>query len=176
MKKLLLAVPVILAFSSCSSAPAQTAAVPDIPFSANAGITYNGAEFTAEVWRSAPGKWELTVTEPYTLEGLKMELCGDETRLSLLGIEAAADVGNDAVSAAKAIASAYDAVAGQQGTFTADANGYTMTGTCPLGSVTVVLADDGTPLAFSCDTAGLSVELSGFEKLPETDIEAEIVE
>ena len=105
-----------------------------------------------------------------------MELCGDETRLSLLGIEAAADVGDDAVSAAKAIASAYDAVAGQQGTFTADADGYTMTGTCPLGSVTVVLADDGTPLAFSCDTAGLSVELSGFEKLPETDIEAEIVE
>ena len=177
MKRILFAVPALLMLSACSTAPAQASvSVPDIPFRADAKLSYNGIDLTAEIKRTGAGKWELSVTGPYRLEGLEMELCGEETRLSMFGLEAGADIGEDAVSAAKAIASAYDAAVRASGSFTATDEGYTMAGTCPLGEFKIALGEDGTPLAFSCDTAGLSVELSGFEELPKEEIEAEIVE
>ena len=177
MKKLLFAVPALLVLSACSAAPsASSATVPDISFRADAKLSYNGIDLAAKIKRTAAGKWELSVTEPYQLEGLKTELCGDETRVTMFGLEAAADIGEGAVSAAKAAAAAYDAAVKSSGSFTATDDGYTMSGTCPLGEFTVALGKDGVPLAFSCDTAGLSVELSGFEELPKTEIEAEIVE
>ena len=178
MKRIvLLAVPTLLALSACSQAPtASSVALPDIPFRADAKLSYNSIGFSAEITRTAAGKWELTVTEPYPLEGLKTELCGDETRVTMYGLEASADTCDNAVSAAKAIASAYDAAVKSSGSFTATDDGYTMSGTCPLGEFSVVLDKDGIPLAFSCDAADLSVELSGFEELPKTEIVAEIVE
>ena len=116
------------------------------------------------------------MTEPYPLEGLTMTLCGGETRLTMSGLEAPADVGEGAVSAAKAIAAAYDAAVKSSGSFTATDDGYKVSGTCPLGAFTAELGGDGAPLAFSCDTAKLSAALSGFEKIPETEPEAEIIE
>ena len=139
-------------------------------------FTYNGTDFSAEIRRTAAGRWEISVTEPYPLEGLTMTLCGGETRLTMSGLEAPADVGEGAVSAAKAIAAAYDAAVKSSGSFTATDDGYKVSGTCPLGAFTAELGGDGAPLAFSCDTAKLSAALSGFEKIPETEPEAEIIE
>ena len=166
-----------MALAACSPSPsASSVAVPDIPFRADAKLSYNGIDLTAEITRSAAGKWELSVTDPYPLEGVSIVLCGDETRLSMLGLEASADVADGAVSAAKAIAAAYDAAVSSPAPFTATDSGYTLSGSCELGAFTVVLGADGNPAAFSCDPVGLSVTLSAFSPLPPSEIEAEIIE
>ena len=139
-------------------------------------MSSSGIVRTADMTRNASGDWTFGITEPYALEGLKMELHGGETRLTMLGIDAAADMGEGAVSAARAIAAAYDAAVNQQGSFTATDNGYTLSGTCELGAYTAELGMDGAPVKLSSDTAGFTVVLSDFAQLPPSEIEAELIE
>ena len=177
MKKALFAVPLVLVVSSCAGAPgAASVSVPDIPFTASAEIGYGGIELCADITRSAPGKWEFSITEPYALEGLTMTFTDGSCRLNMLGMESAADLGNDAVSMAKAVAGAYDAAVSSSDAVKTSDDIYTLSGTSPLGSFTLDLDKSGTPVSFTSDAGSLTVKLSGFTQLSSSDVQAELVE
>ena len=71
MKRLIFVVPAVLILSSCAaSGSAADPAKLDVPFGAEARISYGGDECTAKISRYGAGSWEFEITEPYALEGL----------------------------------------------------------------------------------------------------------
>ncbi|MBP5605185.1 MAG: hypothetical protein J6X60_06550 [Ruminiclostridium sp.] len=100
MKRSIIIIASVLALSSCGSGIAAKAPehAPDIPFSADAQITYNGIEMNSHIIRNGSGDWELSISEPYALEGLVLTFRNGETSLGIYGMESAADVSGNAVS------------------------------------------------------------------------------
>lgn len=151
LKRFLPVIPIAAVLSACAPAePPAPAAAPDIAFSADADISYEGIDLSAKVTRTAAGEWELTVSEPYALEGLTMKISEDGTSLSMLGLEGSSDSCESAVSMARALACAYDAAAGSS-----------LSGTSELGSYTVTLSEDACPAKLTA--GGLKVKFNSFE-------------
>ena len=177
LKKAILLIPVILAVSACSSAPgAAGARVPDIAFTASADISYGGLDLAADITRNESGEWEFRITEPYALEGLTMTVSGGSTTAGMLGSTGAADLGENAVSMAKAIAQAYDAAAASGETPGVTETGYKLSGTSELGAYSVSLDKDGIPVMFTSDAGKLTAGLKDFTKITPPEKEARVVE
>ncbi|MBR5088511.1 MAG: hypothetical protein IK093_03700 [Ruminiclostridium sp.] len=175
MKKYLLALPAVLLLSSCGVTQPARVAVPDIPFSADAEISYSGETLSAQITRSDAEQWEFRVTAPYALEGLVMTLDGDSTALSMLGMESVSDVSGDEVSMAKAVVSAYEAAVGQLSDAAVTEKGYSVSGSSEAGGYTVALDKDCVPVTLTADCGRLTVELSSFRQLPPAEREAQII-
>ena len=167
MKRLILfAAPLTCAvlLSGCEAGVGTAEPRLDTPFSAEAEISYNGADCTARVSRIEAGRWELCVTAPYPLEGLIISVNGDETKLKMYDTESLADVKSDTVSMARAIVTAYEAAA-RDGTSKPFGDGAAVTGSSALGGYTVTVGADMFPVKLSADAGHLSMELSGFSVL-----------
>ena len=164
----------MLALTSCEAAGGREAVVPDIPFAADAKISYDGLDVSAHITRNGAGEWEFRVTEPYALEGVVMTVEDGKTAVSFGGMESRSDEADGTVSMAKAIADVYDAAAGTQ--VNASGEGYTLSGTTELGSYTINLDGAGVPELFFADIGGLRVEINGLERIQPPEREAQIIE
>ena len=177
MKRLIFIVPAVLILSSCAGAekppvPAEL----DVPFAAEAGISYGGSECTAKINRYGAGSWEFTIMEPYALEGLTVTESNGKTKLSMLGAESTADISPAAVSMARALSSAYDAAAAG-GEITYGSAGETLlTGASDTGRYRVTLGEDRLPAVITSEECRLKVNITSFGLLPENEITAEIDE
>ncbi len=178
MKRLIFVVPVIAALSACSvqGAPGTRKAELDIPFSAEAEISYGSSECSVQIKRMESGWWEFAVTSPYPLEGLIITVNDGQTKLKMYDMESISDVSDNAVSMAKALVTAYDCAA-ENGEAVSSGGTLTVSGTSPLGEYSLTLADDNTPACFSVDSCKLSADISKFVRLERDDEpEAEIIE
>lgn len=175
MKRLIFVVPAVLILSSCAaSGSAADPAKLDVPFGAEARISYGGDECTAKISRYGAGSWEFEITEPYALEGLTVTETDGKTTFSMLGAESTADISPAAVSMTRAFSSAYDAAAAG-GEVTYDSAGEPVfTGTSDTGRYRVKLGEDMTPALITSEECKLKAEISSFGLLPENDITAEI--
>ncbi|MCR4779969.1 MAG: hypothetical protein K5876_02620 [Ruminiclostridium sp.] len=166
MKRLIFFIPLILALSACS-AGGNTAAPPDmdISFSAEASVSYDGMDCTAQIRRIERDIWEFCITSPYPVEGLVISVRNDETKLKMYDMESTADIDGTAVSMARAIADAYEAAA-ENGTMIG--SGYSasaVSGSPESGSCTVVFNEKREPVSISSDAGRLSVEFTKFAPL-----------
>ena len=176
MKRLIFIVPAVLILSSCAAA--GSSAVPaelDVPFGAEAEISYGGSECTAKITRYGAGSWEFTVTGPYALEGLTVTEANGKTTLSMLGAESTADISPAAVSMARALSSAYDAAAAGGEITYGSAGETSLTGTSDTGRYRVTLGEDKLPAVITSDECKLKANITSFERLPENEITAEII-
>ena len=165
MKRLIFIVPAVLILSSCAAA--GSSAVPaelDVPFGAEAEISYGGSECTAKITRYGAGSWEFTVTE-----------ANGKTTLSMLGAESTADISPAAVSMARALSSAYDAAAAGGEITYGSAGETSLTGTSDTGRYRVTLGEDKLPAVITSDECKLKANITSFERLPENEITAEII-
>ena len=162
---------------SCSSPIAVPVRKPDIDmsFCAKAHISYHGTGCTARMSRIEEGKWEFCVTEPYALEGLIVTVDGDSTKLSMFGMESAADVLPEAVSAAGIISSAFDEAA-QASSQAVNTDGVTtLSGQSRFGGYTMTFDNELRPISLGVESRALTVELSDFSELSR-DIPDAVVE
>ncbi len=178
MKRSIIIIASVLALSSCGSGIAAKAPehAPDIPFSADAQITYNGIEMNSHIIRNASGDWEFSISEPYTLEGLVLTLRDGETSFSIYGMETAADFGSNAVSMIKTAAYAYDSAVNSPASAAASDSGYTITGTSETGSYKIGLDKSAIPTVLTADTGDLRIVFDNFKQIEPSDVQAYIVE
>ncbi len=166
MKRLIFIVPVILALSACT-AGSGAAAPPDmdVSFSAEADISYEGMNCTAQMRRFERGIWEFCVTSPYPVEGLVITVRDGETKLKMYDMESAADVSVGTVSMARAIVDAYETAA-ENGTVVS--GGYSasaVSGNTGSGGCTVVFGEDNAPVSLTSEEGKLTVGITKFAPL-----------
>ncbi len=166
MKRLIFVVFLLFALSACSAQGNAKAVKPelDVPFSAEAEITYGGEECTARIQRMESGRWEFAVTSPKALEGLIITVSDGETKLKMYDLESLSDVSDKAVSMAKALVSAYDCAA-KDGEAMSDGGTLTVSGSSPFGEYKLMLGDDRSPVFFSVERCKLSADISRFAPL-----------
>lgn len=177
MKRLIFVLSAVTILSSCAGAGG--AAKPpelDVPFAAEAEISYGGSECTAKIIRYGSGSWEFTITEPYALEGLTVTETGGKTSLSMLGMESTADLSDAAVSMARALSSAYDAAAAGGEVTYGSAGETALTGTSDIGRYRVGIGENSEPAVISSDDCKLKVKITSFTVMPENEITAELDE
>ena len=177
MKRLIFVLSAVTILSSCASA--GNAAKPpelDVPFGAEAEISYGGSECTAKIVRYGSGSWEFTITEPYALEGLTVTESGGKTTLSMLGMESTADISGAAVSMARALSSAYDAAAAGGEVTHGSAGETALTGTSDIGRYRVTLGENAEPAVIASEDCKLKAQLSSFAVMPENEVTAELDE
>lgn len=175
VKRFIFAVPIIIALSACS-AGAGGSAPPDmdVSFSAEADISYDGQDCTAQIRRMERDIWEFCITAPYPVEGLVISVRGDDTKLRMYDMETAADVSGNAVSMARAVVTAYEAAAENGSAVTEGYSASAVAGTSELGGFTVVFNDENDPVSITSDAGKLSVNITKYAPL-ERDTEAEII-
>ena len=178
MKRSAFIIAAVIALSSCGSGISVKAPerAPDIPFSADAQISYNGIEMNSRIIRNGSGDWEFSISEPYTLEGLVLTFRNGETSLGIYGMESAADVSGNAVSMIKAAAYAYDSAVNSPASAAASESGYTITGTSETGSYKIGLDKSAIPTVLTADAGELRIVFDNFLPLPPSDVQAYIVE
>ena len=178
MKRLFLVLPAVLLMSACSAGGIGTEP-PDLDqaFSAEADISYDGQECTAQIRRMERDIWEFCITDPYPVEGLVITVRGDETKLMMYDMESVADVSGNAVSMARAVVTAYEAAAESGSVVTEGYSAAAVAGSSELGGYTVVLNEELAPASITSDAGKLSVSFTRFAPLErETDAEIIIVE
>lgn len=175
MKRLFLILPAVLAMSACSAGTIGTVP-PDLDqaFSAEADISYNGQDCTAQIRRMERDIWEFCITDPYPVEGLVITVRGDTTKLKMYDMESVSDVSENAVSMARAVVSAYEAAAENGSAVTEGYSAAAVAGSSELGGYTIVFDDDLSPVSITSDAGKLSVSITKFVPL-ERDTDAEIV-
>lgn len=94
IKKLLLTAAAIAGMISLTACEGQNLLAPKPPnlnklFNFTASVTGNEGEFSALFTRNAVGSWEITVTEPYELQGVTFSYAKGEVTASLDGLSAA---------------------------------------------------------------------------------------
>lgn len=136
----------------------------DLPFTAEAEITYGSEACRAQIKRFSEESWELCVTEPFALEGLIVTLKDGLTTLNLYGLEGFADFSEEAVSTAKLITDALDAA--RDGTLSQSGGVTTVTGDSENAHYTLMLDEAGNPHEMTLSGRGISVTLTGFVALP----------
>jgi|GEM_PF-2090763 len=178
VKRFIFIVPLIAALTACS-AGSGAAAAPDLDtsFSAEAQVSYEGQECTAQIRRLERNIWEFCITDPYPVEGLVITVRGDETKLKMYDMETAADVGSNAVSMARAVVTAYEAAASDGAVVTEGYSASAVSGSSELGGYTVTFDENREPASITSDAGRLSVEITRFAPLErDTDTEVIIVE
>ncbi len=166
MKRLVFIVPMILALSACQAAGnAPQPPDMDISFSAEADISYEGRNCTAQIRRLERGIWEFCITSPYPVEGLVITVRDGETKLKMYDMESAADIGSDTVSMARAIVDAYEAAAGSGSVVSSGYSTSAVSGNTGPGGCTVVFGEDNTPVSMTSDEGKLSVGITKFAPL-----------
>lgn len=161
MKRLL---PVLLTgtilLSGCSENPLKIKPKLNSPFSAETKITIGNEVFKGKLTRCAENDWELKISEPFALEGLTVTVDENGTKLSMLGMEAAADIGENAQSAVKLITDAYDSAVN-------DVKLTELVNTCTNenGTYTLILSEEGYPTEISLPDLGLTVTLSEWTEI-----------
>ena len=166
-----------LMFAACS-APKEAAGAalpPDIPFSAEADITYGGEDCKVQIRRLEAGNWEFCVTEPYPAEGLVITVSDGVTKLKMYDMETIADINADAVSMARAVAAAYDSAA-SGGADTAQDGGKSVSGSSEFGAYSIQLGEDDCPETLDASVGKLSVKFTKFAYLERDLSEPEIIE
>lgn len=105
-------IPVLLAgtilLSGCSENPLKIKPKLNETFTAETEITLGNETFKGRLTRCAENNWELKISEPFALEGLTITADENGTKLSMLGLEASADLNDSASSVVKLITEAYD--------------------------------------------------------------------
>jgi hypothetical protein len=165
----------IAALTACSGGGAGTA-LPDLDtsFSAEAQVSYEGQECTAQIRRLERNIWEFCITDPYPVEGLVITVRGDETKLKMYDMESAADVGSNAVSMARAVVAAYEAAAGNATVVTEGYSASAISGSSELGGYTVTFDENRDPAAITSEAGRLSVEITRYAPL-ERDMDTEVI-
>lgn len=170
MKRLVFILPVLGILSACSAsggAAAKPAA--DMPFSAEAVISYSGEECKARIYRFESGSWEFCMTEPYAAEGLVITVNGGETKLKMYDMESISDINAEAVSMARAVVTAYDAAV-SSGDAAKDENGAVyVSGSSDLGTYKLCFGEDMMPVSLSADSGHLKADITGFAVLEAED-------
>ncbi len=175
MKRLIFVLPALLALSACSAGTIGTEPPDlDMAFSAEADISYDGQECTAQIRRMERDIWEFCITDPYPVEGLVITVRGNDTKLKMYDMESAADVSDNAVSMARAVVAAYEAAADSGSVVTEGYSTSAVAGSSGLGAYTVVLDENLDPASMTSDAGRLSVSFTKFAPL-ERDVEADIV-
>ncbi len=146
----------VMTLSACSAQ--LMTAKPDLEksFCAEAEIKAGGETIKGKLTRKAENYWELQVTEPFALEGLTAVMDNEGTKLSMFGYEADVDFSENAVSALRLIAEAYESAADNAGGF----KEKICDGTNENGNYTVLVDEEGKPAALSIPQAKVSVQLS----------------
>ncbi len=156
----------LFTLSACSAGETAKAVKPelDVPFSAEAEISYGGEECTALIQRIQSGRWEFAITSPKPLEGLIITVANGETKLKMYDLESISDVSGEAVSMTKVFVSAYDCAA-KDGEAVSDSGTLSVSGSSPFGEYKLMLGDDSLPALFSVDSCGLTAGISRFSPL-----------
>lgn len=156
MKKILCcaAAAVTMLFSGCAADITGGKPELDKTFSAEASIAIGGETVAGTLSRSNDNCWSLSVTAPYTLEGLTVTYNNGETSFSMLGFECTADFSDSAVSALKLLAEAYETAADNAGGFENGILEYTNEN----GAFSVTLDEKGMPAVINA--GGIYVKLS----------------
>lgn len=161
----------IMAVSGCSSHIASSKPDIDKCFTAEAQIKIGGEVLSGTVSRKAEGCWELCVAEPFALEGLTVTVEGETTRLSMMGMEASADFSDNASSAVRLMAQAFEWAADNGECYTEN----TFQGTNENGGFVITVDESGVPTGISLSGHGIAVKLSEWTEM-KTEKEEAVLE
>lgn len=161
MKRL---IPVLLAgtilLSGCSENPLKIKPKLNETFSAETEITLGNEVFKGKLTRCAENNWELKISEPFALEGLTVTADENGTKLSMLGLEAYADLNENASSAVKLITEAYDSAITKE-----KVTELVNTCTNENGTYTLLFSEDGCLSEISLPDLSLTVTFSEWSDL-----------
>lgn len=151
----------ILALSGCTAG--MNTAMPDLNkcFSAQAEIRAGGETVRGKITRTAEYCWEMTVTEPFALEGMVISADNDGTTLSMCGFESNADFSDEAVSALRLIMEAYEGAAKGGCTFGENV----LSGTNENGGYEISVNSVKQPETVKISGKGVAVKLSEWEEV-----------
>lgn len=151
----------ILALSGCTAG--MNIAAPDMDkcFSAQAEIRVGGETVKGEISRTGEYCWEMTVTEPFALEGMTVKADKDKTAVSMCGFESSGDVSDGAVSALRLIMEAYEGAA--KGECGYSDNNFS--GTNENGGYQLAITDSKQPETLKISEKSLSVSFSEWEEI-----------
>ena len=169
MKRLLPAFLGAIILSGCEGNPLATNHLPDSSFNAEVQISVGDEQIKGKLTRCSDNDWKLIIAEPFALEGMTVTVDENGTKLSLLGMEASADFSDSAVSTVSLISEAFDA---------AIKNGVTelvTNGTNENGAYTLILGEDGCPAELSIADYGITVTLSQWEEITDTNIDEAVI-
>lgn len=101
--------PLLAGIMLCSCKSSEKTVKPvklDENFKAQATVTVDGTEYTANLTRSGADVWECEFTAPETIEGMVMTCSGDSAELEFMGLEYKTDRANIPESSAVTLISA----------------------------------------------------------------------
>ncbi len=109
MRKLTCAIlPLLAGIMLCSCGSSEKTAKPvklDENFKAQATMTVDGTEYTANLTRNGADIWECEFTAPETIEGMVMTCSGDSAELEFMGLKYKTDRANIPESSAVTLTS-----------------------------------------------------------------------
>ncbi len=150
----------VLALSGCG---AVNMVKPDMDkcFSAQAEIRVGGETIKGEISRTAKYCWEMTVSEPFALEGLIITADKEGTTLSMCGFESNGDVSDEAVTVLRLIMDAYEgAVKGE-----CDFSESCFVGTNQNGGYQLTVSSENQPDTLKISEKGVAVKLTEWEEI-----------
>lgn len=150
----------IILLSGCSVNPLKTGPELKETFSAETEITLGNETFKGKLTRHAENDWELKIAEPFALEGLTLTVDENGTKLSMLGMEAKADLNNNTSSAVKLITDAYDSAAAKE-----KLTELVNTCTNENGTYTLIFGEDGSLSELSLPDLSLTVSFSDWSEI-----------
>ncbi len=150
----------VLTLSGCTAGVISSVPDPDKCFTAQAEIQTGGETIKGELSRMGEYSWEMTVNEPFALEGLVVTADAEGTTLSMCGFESGADISHGTASVIRVIMEAYEGAV--KGDCTYGEN--TFSGTNENGSYQLIFTGS-TPETLKISEKGVMVKLSEWEEV-----------
>lgn len=155
----------VMLFSGCDNNILNPAPELEKSFRADIKLKIGDENILGQVCRYGENSWELDISEPFPLQGLKVTIDSDGTKFSMLGFEAEADFSDNAVSGLRLLADIYELAADNAAGFTENS----LSGTSESGDYTVTLDEDGNLCEIILKDCGITAQFTSYENTEEKE-------